>query len=496
MWLTSHASYLTMLEKYGSLELQSPRRSQGSGKYFLKKIEQAALLLLGFFSYHHFSYYLTNDAEHSPLQLTSAFEQFQECSIQNFQDTGLYFLDSAIPIALDDYEERRNRLAQALIADAVDAFVIEPGYTFKYYANVSQREWEVWEPEERPFLMVIQPDRLASGEIIAKTSFLCPSFEAERARLLNMPFSEPAEIIPWEEHWNPYITLKHSDIFSALNHTPRLMVDEEMRDFIQRGLGSAGFDITGLGGEAERVRQIKTAKEVGILRAVNTGTVEAVRQMRKCLYPGLMENEVAEALDNTLRSAGLDPFFDIVLFDENAANPHGGTNGSKVLEPETFVLIDVGAHLFGYSSDICRTFFPPFLEKPANGTLPPASIQEKLKIWDIVFEAQTQSSHQFLVNSTAAGVDIAARKVISDAGYGDAFTHRVGHGIGIKAHESPYLNKGNQQTLLKAGMAFTSEPGIYLVDMFGVRHEDIYLVREEGEPELLSGRRAAGPWDP
>jgi Xaa-Pro aminopeptidase len=98
--------------------------------------------------------------------------------------------------------------------------------------------------------------------------------------------------------------------------------------------------------------------------------------------------------------------------------------------------------------------------------------------------------------SAAATVDIAARKVITDAGYGTAFTHRVGHGIGIKAHESPYLNKGNLNVTLRAGMTFTSEPGVYLVDKFGVRHEDILLVKEDGEPEILTGKRASGPWDP
>lgn len=129
----------------------------------------------------------------------------------------------------------------------------------------------------------------------------------------------------------------------------------------------------------------------------------------------------------------MEPFFDIVLFDENASNPHGGTNGSKVLEAETFVLIDVGAHLHGYSSDICRTFFPPFFEKPSdNGQAVAPHIAEKLKVWDIVFEAQTQSIHQFRENETAASVDIAARNVIDQAGYEGTFTHRVGHGIGIK----------------------------------------------------------------
>jgi Xaa-Pro aminopeptidase len=75
------------------------------------------------------------------------------------------------------------------------------------------------------------------------------------------------------------------------------------------------------------------------------------------------------------------------------------------------------------------------------------------------------------------------------------FSHRVGHGIGIKAHESPYLNKGNFNVTLRAGMTFTSEPGIYLVDKFGVRHEDIFLVREDRQPEILTGQRARSPWE-
>ncbi|RMJ28986.1 Metallopeptidase family M24 [Aspergillus sp. HF37] len=393
--------------------------------------------------------------------LYSKLEAFQQCSIDNLLGTGLYFLDSASPVAVADFQERRDRLANALVADGVDAFVVEPGYTFKYYANVSQQEWEPWEPEERPFLMIVQPlQDQDSGQITANTSFLCPSFEAERARLLDMPFPYPIQIIPWEEHWDPYATLMESQAVPGRTHSPILMVDEEMRDFIQRGLGSAGFDIVGLSGHAEQARQVKSEKEVGILRAVNTGTVEAVRQVRKCLYPGLLESEIADVLDNTMRAVGLEPFFDLVFFDENAANPHGGTNGTTVLEPETLVLIDVGS------------------------------------VWDVVFEAQTQSIHQMRENSTAASVDIAAREVIDNAGYGDTFTHRLGHGIGIKAHESPYLNKGNFKSLLKAGMTFTSEPGVYLIGRFGVRHEDVLLVQEDADPILLTGARAGGPWDP
>ncbi|KAF7189795.1 putative peptidase C18A7.01 [Pseudocercospora fuligena] len=428
-------------------------------------------------------------------------KQFQKCSIQNLRkDTGLKFLETAKPLPVSEFVTRRDRLAEALHEDGLEAFMVEPGYTFEYFANVSQPDWEVWEPEERPFVMVVRPEKGEDGKIVSNTTFLVPSFEAERARLLKMPFEKEISVVTYEEHWNPYATLLSSPIFASHKKTsPKVMVDEEMRDFISRGLSINGFDVHGLGGAVERVRQTKSDAEVGILRAVNTGTVESVRAMRKCLTPGLTEDEVMWVLDNTMRSAGMDPFFDIVLFDENAANPHGGTDGDKVLERETMVLIDVGAHLYGYSSDICRSFFPPFFKKPeseAEVTALSEDVKEKLKVWDIVLDAQTASIHALHENGTCANVDLAARGVIEDAGYGGAFTHRVGHGIGIKAHESPYLNKGNTQTLLKAGMTFTSEPGIYLVDKFGVRHEDILLVKEDGLPDILTGVRAKGPWDP
>lgn len=155
------------------------------------------------------------------------------------------------------------------------------------------------------------------------------------------------------------------------------------------------------------------------------------------------------------------------------------------------MLIDVGAHLYGYSSDICRTFFPPFFakrESEAEMSKLSSDVRKKLKVWDIVLEAQTQSMHAMKPGNSAASVDIVARDAITNAGFGEAFTHRVGHGIGIKAHGSPYLNKGNLNVTLVAGKAFTSEPGIY--------HEDILLVRDDGEPEILTGTRARSAWDP
>ncbi|TIA37056.1 Creatinase/aminopeptidase [Aureobasidium pullulans] len=438
-----------------------------------------------------------------PFSSQSQFDRVQQCSIDNFHQD-LYFLENARPIEAQEFLDRRDNLAKALHVSGVDGFVLEPGYTFQYYANISQPQWEPWEPEERPFLMIVQPSVNAStGEVKAKTSFLSPHFEEGRVRMLGIPSEGELDIIVWEEHWNPYRTLKEG-LFPNKNAT--LMVDEEIRDFLVRGLDANGFKTVGLGGEVEAVRQTKTPAEIELLRAVNTGTIEGIRAMRPCLEAGLTENVVIKILDNTVKTIGFDLFFDIVLFDSNAALPHGGfATGDKVLNHETMVLIDAGYHYLGYSSDVCRSFFidPPkkslirrLLHLPGSETNNSELHAEKLKVWDIVLQAQTEAGKMFMPNSTAASVDIAARKVIDDAGYKGTFTHRLGHGIGIKAHESPYLNKGNHETLLRPGMTFTAEPGIYLEGKFGVRHEDIYLVKENGPAEVISGRRAVSPYEP
>ncbi|KXH61076.1 metallopeptidase family M24 [Colletotrichum nymphaeae SA-01] len=485
------------------VQTHNTRRSPNA----LRLIATSLLLYASISCYYFLSFQSRNLA-------STPYQKAEQCTIDNLH-ADLSFLDPAVPISAEEFLERRDRLAQALVASNVDAFVLEPGYTFQYYGNISQVDWEPWEPEERPFLMLILPHVSSSGQVSAKTAFLSPHFEEGRVRMLGIPTREDElEIVIWEEHWNPYDTLLKSRLFDG--HHGKLMVDEEIRDFIVRGLDAAGFETVGLSQDVELVKQQKSPAEVELLRVVNTGTVVAVRAMRPCLIPGLTEDEVTEILNSALLSINFGLFFNIVLFEEHGALPHGGfVTGFKKLTPESMVVIDVGAHYLGYSSDICRSFFidPPKTQSPTMmGSLLNSWIRnpegrqhliadselraEKLRVWDIVLQAQSAAAAAFKPNNTAASVDIAARQVIEDAGYGYAFTHRLGHGIGIKAHESPYLNKWNNDILLKPGMTFTNEPGIYLENRFGVRHEDIYLVKASGEAELLTGRRATGPYDP
>ncbi|KAF3068211.1 hypothetical protein CFAM422_008094 [Trichoderma lentiforme] len=477
-----------------SSQLEASRRRPTSSKRFHISISIILFLtaLLIFKNAHNTPFSICTSLHHHP-----NVAQVQQCSINNFK-SDLSFLDPAKPIQPAEFFLRRDRLAQALAANNVDAFVLEPGYTFQYYGNISQQDWEPWEPEERPFLMLIMPQTSSDGSVSAKTAFLSPHFEEGRVRMLGIP-SRDAEldIVIWEEHWNPYTTLLESRLFSG-KQSPTLMADEEIRDYIVRGLDGAGFRTVGLSPEAELVRQLKTPAEVELLRAVNTGTVAAVRAMRPCLVPGLTENEVTSILDQTMLSIGFGLFFNIVLFEEHGALPHGGfVTGDKKLTYDTMVVIDVGAHYLGYSSDICRSFMIDAPPRTTTTTTHSDPLRvEKENVWRIVLEAQTAAAQTMKPNNTAASVDIAARTIIEDAGYGYGFTHRLGHGIGIKAHESPYLNKWNTGSLLQPGMTFTNEPGIYLENKFGVRHEDIYLVKEDGEAELLTGQQARGMYEP
>jgi len=304
--------------------------------------------------------------------------------------------------------------------------------------------------------MLVTPKVSHSGIVTATTTFLAPHFEERRVRMLGIPSAEDRlDIVVWEEHRNPFETLMKSYLFRHFDHPPKVMVDEELRDFISRGLASAGFRTVGLSTNVELVRQVKSPAEVDILRAVNTGTVAAVRAVRPCLRPGLTENQVREILDAALTSVGFGKFFNIVLFEQHAALPHGGFGtGEEKLTHETMVLVDVGAHYMGYSSDICRSFFIgrpggnraglwdatanlltswPFRTSRRRHLQQAMGLHSgKLKIWDVVLEAQTAAARQLRPNNTAASVDIAARNVIADYGYGEAFTHRVGHGIGVK----------------------------------------------------------------
>lgn len=227
-----------------------------------------------------------------------------------------------------------------------------------------------------------------------------------------------------------------------------------------------------------QLRRIKSDDEIKYMREAARIAECALSSTIMALKPGVTEKEIAGRLVGRLLQEGSDPelpFFPIISFGENAANPHA-TPSNRVLHPGDIILIDWGASHKGYFSDITRVF--------AMGDLRPEIDQ----IAKFVEEANAAARSVVKPGVSASAVDQAARQVIEDSGYGEYFFHRTGHGLGLEAHEEPNISQFDQ-TILEPGMTFTIEPGIYLPKRGGVRIEDDIVVTDDGYESLSKASR-------
>jgi len=230
------------------------------------------------------------------------------------------------------------------------------------------------------------------------------------------------------------------------------------------------------------LRMKKDGDEIEKMRQAARIAQDAMRLTLQSLHEGMTEKAVANELIIQLLRAGSDPhlpFSPIVAFGENSANPHAVPT-DRTLKPGDLLLVDWGAGFEGYFSDITRTF--------TFGEVDP----ELQKIGAIVLEANQSAKNAWKPGMDVGAVDRAARSVIEGAGYGEAFIHRTGHGLGMEAHEAPYVFAENS-LVLTPGMTFTIEPGIYLAGKGGVRIEDDVVVTENGLESLTDMPRKVLP---
>jgi Xaa-Pro aminopeptidase len=214
----------------------------------------------------------------------------------------------------------------------------------------------------------------------------------------------------------------------------------------------------------------KEPAEIAALEAAGKIADDALAVAIATIKPGVTENEVAEKLVAEMTRNGGGPGFCIIASGANGAEPHHGTDASVIKEGDVIVM-DYGCSVDGYPSDITRTV-----------CCGKASDEAK-KVYKIVYDAHMASREAIKVGTECQEIDRAARKTISDAGYGEYFMHRVGHGIGMRGHEDPYMIEGNT-IKLETGHCFSVEPGIYLPGKFGVRIENIVTVTESGHKSL------------
>ena len=220
----------------------------------------------------------------------------------------------------------------------------------------------------------------------------------------------------------------------------------------------------------EALRASKDENELPSLQQAIDITDAAYAHITEFIQPGMTERQVAWEIERLMRSAGAEntSFAVIVAAGPNGAMPHARPS-DRPIETSDPVVIDMGALVDGYHADLTRTFV---LGTPRD---------RYLQVYEIVRQAQEASLQGIHAGMTGREADAIARTIIKDAGYGEQFGHGLGHGVGLVIHEKPWLShKDRGENLLRPGMVFSIEPGIYLPGEFGVRIEDLALLREDG----------------
>lgn len=314
--------------------------------------------------------------------------------------------------------------------------------------------------DERPCLLLVGPEREA---------FLMPALNAEGTRKhTGIPFHE------WSDDQGPEAALKSALSDVGVNGSPSVALDETMRaDFallLLDVLSGAECDFTASTVGALRMR--KDDNEYRLLKENAEIDDRAMRAGFDAIRPGVSELEIADAIRDHFSSEGATLQFAIVGSGPNSAYPHHQT-GERKLETGDALVIDIGGRKDGYPSDMTRM---------AAVGRPPEGYEE---VHAIVEKAVNAALAAARPGVEARTIDAAARNVIAEAGYGDYFVHRTGHGLGVEVHEPPYIT-ATSPTVLETGMVFSIEPGIYLPGRFGVRLEEIVFLRDDG-PEILSG---------
>lgn len=356
------------------------------------------------------------------------------------------------------YPRRQVRLAQAMHSAGFDAFAANAGPTLTYLTGLH------FHLSERPVIGIFtahNPPILFLPELEAlKTQSL--SFELES----NTYGEDP-------ETWMQGLA---SALKKLKRETTRIAIEPRRLRVLELRLLEAALPAAELISAEELVASLRMRKdnqEVNALRQAVRVAQTALRAFVPLIQPGKTERQLASELTAQLLECGADPelpFSPILASGPNSANPHA-VPSHRPLQPGDLLIVDWGAFVDGYCSDLTRTF--------SMGEPSP----ELAGIAQVVAEANAAARELAAPGIPAGELDRAARQVIEQSGYGPYFTHRTGHGLGMESHEGPYIRQGNPG-LLEPGMTFTIEPGIYLPGQAGVRIEDNIVITDSGAESL------------
>jgi Xaa-Pro dipeptidase len=352
-------------------------------------------------------------------------------------------LDSSV------YRERMDKIQHYLDDTGVDLALLTPSPEFQYLTGID------YMMRERLVALVIQPK--------SEPFLVVPAFEeSDHASHTWIP-----SLHPWTEEQNPYEVLRsqvgivRGPTAAAMNESMPLGVFWSL----EKSFG--GFKSTGsITPMINSMRLLKDESELALMKkageVINAAVMKAFSEARV----GMSETEVMQIVQNEIVRLGAKPTFAAVQFGENSALPHHDS-GMRELRKGDLVLMDCGCSIDGYNTDQTRV-----------GVVGEPS-EDMSEVYSIVLKAEETAIERIQAGLTCGAADGIARRIIDDEGYGENFTHRLGHGIGLEVHEPPYLVRGSSEEL-KPGMCHSVEPGVYLEGRFGIRIEDLVCVRESG----------------
>jgi len=375
--------------------------------------------------------------------------------------------NEAKPITLAERSARIEQARKLMAENSLDAILLMTGTSLQYFTGIR------WWGGERMFALILP----AKGNAF----YVCPAFEEGRAReqIANAPDGKQPDVRVWQEDESPYQLvadgLKERSIATGkigMEETIRFMFSDGIAKAAPQAIVASGTPVTA------GCRMIKSPHEIALMRLASEVTLAAYQATYEAVKDGMTQPQVEELVRKAHEQLGFSGYADVQV-GEFSAFPHGSVT-PQVVHEGTIVLMDGGCVVEGYQSDITRTYV---LGKTSD----------KMKqVFDIVHRAQSAALAAARPGAECGSVDAAARKVITDAGYGPDykyFTHRLGHGLGMDGHEWPYLVRGNP-TKLQANITTSNEPGIYISGEFGIRLEDDMHITENGAelftPQSLS----------